>query len=200
MSLPTVNPDIQLQVIRAFNKGSELAFKEIYCHLERNLKHFAWKLIGDHDVAYQIVNDHFVKLWERRALFETYLNIKAFLFISVRNAALNHLKQQQRSSNHLKKYTEYIQDLDHKTETELYETEFSDEMLVQIKQLPDRQMQVLWLFFVENLNAREIAKRLNITESTVNVQKRNVLNTLRGKLAEGKLGLVIQTILLIALS
>src|SRR4051812_17685683 len=85
------------QILLQFQKGDQLAFKAVYEKFYESVYRFTKRLTEDTHEGENIALDLFVKLWERRENFETLQNIKAFLFISARNACLNFLKARKRN-------------------------------------------------------------------------------------------------------
>ena len=76
------------------NEGAysiQLAFNRYYL----SLCFFANKLINERVIAEDIVKDVFLKLWEKESDFSHYKNIKAVLYIAVKNACLNYTKKRK---------------------------------------------------------------------------------------------------------
>jgi RNA polymerase sigma factor (sigma-70 family) len=92
-SLPLSN-----DIIDTFKKGSPDALQSLLKQFYSPLCLFAERLLADRAAAEDIVGESFIKLWNKRTDFETMQNLKAFMYITVRNACLNHLKQAKRDS------------------------------------------------------------------------------------------------------
>src|SRR5438105_8361645 len=83
-------------LIVGFKEGNRDAFRLVYQLHHRALYNFVRQLTDDRHEAEDIVADTFVKLWKLKANFETDNNIKAFLYITARNASLNFLRYEKR--------------------------------------------------------------------------------------------------------
>jgi RNA polymerase sigma factor (sigma-70 family) len=70
-------------------------FEKVFHLFNPALCFFARRLVNDNAIAQDIVTDVFVKLWQKQADFKTVYSVKAFLYISTRNACLNHNQQAQ---------------------------------------------------------------------------------------------------------
>ena len=55
---------------------------------------FANSYIKDEDLANDIVQDIFIALWNKNEELDQIQSVKSYLYVSVRNACLNHLKHQ----------------------------------------------------------------------------------------------------------
>src|SRR3954464_4000949 len=66
------------------------AFAEIYNRFYDPLVLFARKYLFDPFVAEDIVTELFLKYWQKQDQFSSPVAIKSFLYISTRNACINH--------------------------------------------------------------------------------------------------------------
>ena len=86
------------EIVSGFNKGNQRSFSSIFNTYYASLCFFAERMILDKQEAEDIVEETFVKLWRLHANFETMQNIKAFLYITTKNACLNYIKQSDRTN------------------------------------------------------------------------------------------------------
>lgn len=119
---------------------------------------FANRLLNDRNNARDIVSDVFLTLWERREGFASEPSIKAYLYISTRNACFNALKAAQ----HLPvKQAQYVRQTD-QTEGNVLDTitraEVLRELHVLIRQLPP-QCRAIMTMACGGLDQAEIARR-----------------------------------------
>src|SRR5690349_13919793 len=70
-------------------------FEKVFHLFNPALCFFARRLVNDGAIAQDIVTDVFIKLWQKQSDFKTVYSVKAFLYISTRNACLNHNHQAQ---------------------------------------------------------------------------------------------------------
>ena len=71
--------------------GNAKAFEYAFRKFSPRLEAFAQKYTNDTNEAEDIVQDVFLKLWERRELLDN-ISLASFLFMMVRNSCLNYLK------------------------------------------------------------------------------------------------------------
>ncbi|MRT94728.1 RNA polymerase sigma-70 factor [Ancylomarina sp. 16SWW S1-10-2] len=167
---------------KSFRKGDRKAFKLIFDTFHKPLIIFATKYVNDADLAEDLVQEIFVKLWEKRKTIENSITIKAFLFTSVKNRALNHFRHLKVVDVHQK---EMIQS---KSEESFFKNHLIEEetyrLLIQaIHSLPDQTRKVCTLSMNGVKNA-QIAEELNLSTSTVKYHKNKAITILRAKLKD----------------
>ena len=81
-------------VIARIRDGDERAFEELFRTHYSSLCHFAARYVRDDAVAEELVQDLFADLWARRRDWKVRDSVRAYLFASVRNRALNVRKRQ----------------------------------------------------------------------------------------------------------
>lgn len=77
--------------IEQLHAGKEEAYRILFDEYYQMLCVFAMKYIKDKEVAEDIVQDIILELYSRRLRFNTPVALKSFLFLSVKNRALNFL-------------------------------------------------------------------------------------------------------------
>jgi len=179
-----MNQTIEPTVVAAFRNGDQLAFREVFNAWYKPLYYFVNKLIDSKEEAEEIVQNSFIKLFERYALFETAANIKAFLFVTARNNSFDYLRSLKVQKEKQQAFFEAMQD-----ETFFqYEYEIKGELVemvrAAIEELPEECRRIFKMLYYEELSPAEVADILNITVSTVYNQKSRAVKALRITLAE----------------
>jgi len=168
------------EIIRGLHNGDENVLKLLFAKFHVGLLYFSTQYLTNALTAEDIVAESFLKVWQRKKDFHSLPAIKSFLYVTVKNACLNHLKQ----INRYNACHEEIKYLAEKTE-EL----FSDQRIIKaelltriwenVEQLPPIRQKIFKMLFVEGLNTFEVARILRISVDTVRVQKARALNALR---------------------
>ena len=73
-------------------KGDLKAFEMLYDEHYESLCHYAQGFVFDLDTSREIVQDVFVRIWEKRAALLGEESLKSYLYRSVHNQCLDHLK------------------------------------------------------------------------------------------------------------
>jgi RNA polymerase sigma factor (sigma-70 family) len=100
------------QLIAAFNKGEQKAYTVIYDYYRSSVCYFAEQLVGDKVAAEDIAAEAFIKVFKKNTDFDSLDKIKAYLFITANNAALDLLKMQKRHSAVHEKISYLQQEID----------------------------------------------------------------------------------------
>src|SRR5580693_7793206 len=88
------------QLMDDFRMGSQKAFARLFRQLYPTLCYYALRFTDDQGTAEDIVEESFIKIWERRETFIHYKVLRSFLYSTVRNACLNWLQQKNRHVVH----------------------------------------------------------------------------------------------------
>jgi len=172
--------------IAGFKEGNVEVFQRIFHKYYRPLYFFVKQLLDDAHEAEDIVSETFLKLWNMKHNFETEQNIKAFLYITCRNASLNCLSYRKRITSHHKEILHTLTEEEFISHQEGY-SELLQQLETAIAALPDKQQEVMKMILFEGLTDEEIAERLNKTEKTVRNQKNTAIHHLRINLDNKKM-------------
>ncbi|MCK3685363.1 RNA polymerase sigma-70 factor [Maribellus sp. YY47] len=160
--------------------GNELAFEKLFRQYYRPLCVFATRILQDYEMAEEVVQDFFVKLWERKEGFIVDTSVKNYLFRSVKNLSINVIKHEQIKLKHAQQSIAEAEANDYKDHFLEVDLELAIEK--SINELPEKRREIFRLSREESLKYREIAERLNISIKTVEVQMGLAIKILREKL------------------
>jgi len=171
-------------IMDSFQKGAADALHSLVQQFYSPLTLFADRLLKDRAAAEDIVGESFIKLWNKKNDFETVQNIKAFLYITVRNASLNYLKQAKRDSLSKQQLAYPQSEKEEFVLNSMIRAEVLKEILQEIERLPEQCGKVLKLGYLEGLKNQEIADMLHISVHTVKNQKARAIQLLKIKLRD----------------
>ncbi|HEY3404955.1 MAG TPA: RNA polymerase sigma-70 factor [Ohtaekwangia sp.] len=155
------------ELLGQLRNGEENAFAVIYKRYATELRNFAAARIGLREDAEEIVQEVFVSLWVRRDNLTSRIDLRPYLFTSVKYMIIryiSHRKVKQKYAEHYRLFEAAydsleITDLDPETTRA-----FMDKALAQ---LPVRCQEALNMRLKENLSNSDIAARMNISKATV---------------------------------
>nr|WP_226904951.1 RNA polymerase sigma-70 factor [Pedobacter schmidteae] len=162
-----------------FRKGNNQALAHFFDFHYKPLSYFATRLVQDAMEAEDIVANCFVKLWKRHEQFETASNIKAFLYISCRNACLDFLKHLKRKTAAQEEYFKQLAESEENILYQIIEAEFLQLLNEEIQLLPDKCKEVFNLIYFEGKKTDEIAVQLNLSVKTVRNHKARAVALLK---------------------
>jgi RNA polymerase sigma-70 factor (ECF subfamily) len=172
------------EIIAGFNNGDERAFKQLFDEFLGPLVYFASQITGSKQEAEDIVLNTFNKLWSMRDKFKTIENIKAFLYITVRNNCLNYLKSEKRKRKAQREIQYTSEETSHESIEDHVHVKLINAQLVhrfneEVNALPPQCKKVVRLSYFEGYSNAQIASTLNTSLNTVEVQKTKGLKRLR---------------------
>ncbi|HEY8895158.1 MAG TPA: sigma-70 family RNA polymerase sigma factor, partial [Niastella sp.] len=110
-------------------------------------------------------------------------HIKAFLFVTTRNASLNYLRHIQRKTASQSELSYLQKDKDdHDVITDMIEGELLRKIYPLIETLPTKCKTIFKLIYFEDASTDEVAEKLHITPRNVLNQKRRAIQLLKKKL------------------
>jgi len=186
MAMNAANHIDDAELLQQLRDGNQAAFDTVFRLFHPALCFFAKRLAFDlpKGQAEEIVQDTFVKLWERRANFVDLTAVKAFLYITTRNACLNELDKEKVRNKKEERYLRTMPELEDAVVEEIIYAEVLREVAHAIETLPEQCQRIVKMAYEEGLTAKEIAASLNITVSTVNNQKSRGIALLRKRLSD----------------
>jgi RNA polymerase sigma-70 factor (ECF subfamily) len=156
-------------------------FKSIFDEHYKPLCAFGYRYVEDTFVTEDMIQEVFGSLWEKRSDFNHEKAIKAFLYTSVRNKCLNHLKHKAVLQKHEERLIYELESESFFTHHVIEEETFN-QLYMEIEHLPNAAKKVI-LLALKGLKNKEIAKTLDISENTVKTQKKIAYSKLKKKLS-----------------
>lgn len=183
MPVPTPERDL----IASFRNGDRWAMEYLYGVHNKTLCYFAATLTKDHEQAEEIVSDTFIKLFRLRLNFDSITNIRAFLYITARNACFNAIRQRKRITRAQQEMLYLMQNQADHQEFDDIEMSLLQKVYAEIDLLPKQAQQVFKLIFVERKSTAEIAQLMNLSRNTVQNHRIRAMKLLRTALLKKKL-------------
>lgn len=181
-----ISKTIEKNILERLKEGDSKAFESVFKFWYEPMVNFANEYIADTESAKNIVQNIFMRLWEKHALVDPDSNLKSYIYMSTRNACLSHLRHLRVETTFFEKVKKNSEDLQLNYEA-LYELDiekidFSDlEKLIQdtIDALPERCREVFLMSRYDELKNKEIAEKLDITVKAVEANITRALTKLR---------------------
>ena len=164
--------------------GDEVAFGQIFKLYYPKLLVFAQAICKSRELAEEVVDNVFLKLWENRKVLPAIKNLNYYLLVATKHTALDYLeKMKKQASISLDNIEIEFGDLQLNPENTLISAETIRIIQAVIDSLPPRCKVIFRLVKEDGLKYREVAELLNISVKTVETQM---------SLALSKVGSVLQ--------
>lgn len=158
------------------------ALDELFDAMHDRLLGFAISLVGEVAVARDLVQEAFIRIWDRRDTLDPARSLRALLFQTVRNLAANH-RRDQRTRERLLAQEGALPTASPPRPDELATaSDLEARLRGWIAALPERQREALELCRFHGLSHAEVAEVMDVTTITVNNHLVKALATLRAKL------------------
>jgi RNA polymerase sigma-19 factor, ECF subfamily len=156
-------------------------FEEIFQLFNPALCFFARRWVNDSAIAQDIVTEVFVKLWQKRSDFDTLYSIKAFLYISTRNACINHNQQAQYQARIRDTIRHLTSDTENDGMNETIHAEVLQQVYSIVHNLPAKCREVMLLSYLKGLDCHEIARQMRVSVHTVRNQKNRGVHLIKNR-------------------
>lgn len=173
------DPDLQ-----SLKSGDIKAFENMFKHYYPLLVVFAIKYVADRDIARELVQDFFARLYEKRQGLTIETSLRSYLYRSVHNSCINYINQRSLHDRHLKKL-ELEKDIYEDPDKVFQTTELQQKINDVVDQLPSQCKKIFRMNRYEGLKNEEIAETLNLSRRTVETQISKALKILRSRLSNG---------------
>lgn len=178
-------------LISGLNRKNINAYRELFFKYHGRLVLFANKFTGDIQVSQDLVQDAFLKLWEKTKNETTIVSPKAYLFQAVKNSCLNHHRHVSVTHSFEEELTVKINSLEKSVYFEnndplqsLLELEIEDKIEDITKAMPEKCRKVFKMSRKDFLKNKQIAKELGISEKMVEKHISKALLLLRSGISD----------------
>ena len=162
--------------------SDEATFERVFRQFHVPLCRYAFTIVRDAVLAEEVVQDVFLKIWEKRETIEFSVSVKSYLYRAVHNGCLNvHEKMKKEVSMdnpQLKVVHPHAAPV-----TDMQSRELEKEIHAALEYLPEQCRRVFELSRFGNLKYKEIAETLGISVKTVENQMGKALRIMRDRLA-----------------
>ena len=168
------------QQLRKIRRGDIQSFEKLFYAFYPALLRYAETLVRKPEIAEEVVQDVFYNVWKNRDSIRITQSWKAYLYRSVYNNSMMHLRKMRREFS---LEEGLFPERDGGAPDPMQELEYQEISTVisdTIGRLPERTREIFLLNRQEGLKYREIAERLSISVKTVEAHMGKALSALRG--------------------
>jgi len=180
------------QILIGLKSGDRKAWDLLYDLLYAKVYFVTQAIVDETMEAEDIAISSLAKFWAKGPEnFETFLQVKTFIFRTARNAAFDYNKKARVQRNRSHDFTYVAITTEEaaikKAEGALFKVEMLQMLTDEIEKLPEQCREIFKLVFIENMPRQEVADKLNISISTVHNQVSNARNKLKQVFTEREL-------------
>lgn len=173
---------LDFKYVKGIRSSDPAAFASLFRKYYEPLFYFALRFVKDSQTAENIVQDVFVKLWEKREERHIKSSVKSYLYTAVKNHSLNYIKR-EKSMVSVEEVSVNQTDEIQSPEESLIENEIMEAVQGAIEKLPQQCRCVYQMKRYDGMTYSEIAEILNVSINTVKTQMKRALKSLHKNLA-----------------
>jgi RNA polymerase sigma-70 factor (ECF subfamily) len=177
--LPLILPEDEKLLIQQVAAGNEDAFARLFNAYRDKLFAFIYRMTGSKEIAEDIVQDVFLKIWIQREKLIGIDNFNAFLFRMSQNHAINHIRRMAKETLVLTQTHRQINRSSPAVDEQVDFNNIQKSLAEIVANLPPRQKAVYQLGREQHLKQEEIAHQLSISVSTVKNHMTQALHAVR---------------------
>ncbi|MFD2035482.1 RNA polymerase sigma-70 factor [Belliella marina] len=178
------NP-LEAELMRRLQCGEESAFESIYNQYWDRLYMYAYRRVIPTDIAFELTQEIFISLWERREDLQLHTSLSGYLFHAMRNQIFKYIRHSQVRSQYAESFKQYYStSKDHGTEDTLMLNDLEEAIERSVQGLPARCQEIFRMSRQQHLTITEIAEHLEISKRTVENQLHKALKHLRMELGD----------------
>jgi RNA polymerase sigma-70 factor (ECF subfamily) len=173
----------------AIARSEEAALAEAYRRHAVASRSLALRLVRDRDLAEEVVQEVFVRLWTRAERFDgTRGSLRSYLLAQTHGRALDLLRSETARRRREEREARQSGESRIDVEDEAIANTVADEVRRALASLPPDEREPVQLAYLGGLSYREVAARLGIPEGTAKSRIRSGLSRLRSGLAARSAG------------
>jgi RNA polymerase sigma-70 factor (ECF subfamily) len=164
--LPFVQPYNEQELLLLIATGDHQAYREIFERYWNKVYAIGLRLSKSPELAKDLAQETFIKIWNNRDKLPAVNNFSAFLFTVARHLAIDHLRKKVFTTTNEDYLVAYFSDDAINPQEKAEYKELETLLNSAIEHLPAQLQQVFRLSRFEGLSHAEIALRMNITRIT----------------------------------
>ena len=160
--------------------SEKAAYQELFERYAPRIYQFSVSYLKNNPDAEELVQEVFLKVWEKRETLDQSKNIKAYIF----KIAVNSIYDYIRRKNIENSFSDFAQASFEKDSNPTWHAIIFDEMMTRLShlvaRLPEQQRNIFYLSKDEGLSNDEIAEKLNLSKRTVENHLYRAVSFLKG--------------------
>lgn len=187
-------PDDAQQLWQEYRSGDMYALAKIMQSHYSDLFHWGMRLHADREFVKDCIQEIFLNLWKMQESIRPVENVRAYLLVVLKSRMLRELAKKHTAYNSSVS-DEYAFSVEFSADIHLIEEEHeiyqTRKLEYVINHLPDRQKELIYLRFYQNLSFEQIADVMHLGRQSVYNLLQKSLNSLRKNWTVNGIGLVL---------
>lgn len=156
-----------MTLIRGLKNNARNSFNEIFDTYHSTLYFFILDKTHSHDMAQEVVQLTFIRLWQKKDLIKEETNLKSFLFTIAKNIFIDEVRKTKANIIPLESSEIENKMITNNSVENLFYQDTKERIEKLILDLPPVRQRVFYLSRMKQLNHKEIAELMSISQKTV---------------------------------
>ena len=166
------------ELLKGLRDGDEKCYAAIFKMYWYELYRTAIGKVHSHELAEEIVQDIFLKLWEKRASHQI-MDIRGYLYTCLTNKCIDYIRKDHVFKKYWQQSQAFFEAYANSAEDTVISSELNKALRTGISSLPDKTRKVLVLSKYFGLSIREISEKIKLSEKTVEYHLTKSIKSLR---------------------
>lgn len=155
------------ELLQQLRHGNAIAFTAVYKLYSKRLFLKILHMVNDQDVAKELLQDLFMKIWENREQIDTSRSFKSYLYAIGVNLVYDHFRKAAKNKHLAVQIVKMATELYTHTEEAIINKESMGMIMTAVDLLPPQRKKVYTLCRLEGKSYDEVSKELHISCSTI---------------------------------
>ncbi len=179
------------KILQQLINDDKTALEQLFNYFYPRLYNFSRAFLKLEEGIDDILQEVFLKIWLNRRNIKSADTFNSYIFTITKNLLLNELRSRLNEQKTRDKILKLSVAEEFLLSEQIEFQELKGKIDLMVMEMPERQREVFTLSRVEGLSHKEIAKKLDISEKTVEYHIRQAISVLKKKLRElGLLGML----------
>ena len=175
---------ISKDIIKRFKEGDTEAFDIIYAQFSKKIFHFVLGLIKDVDISKDLLQEVFIKLWEKSGHINLELNFDNYIFTITYNSIRKYFRKKLIETKAFEHLLNNSPEIIENGDDNMIFSELLQLANKAIEKLPPQRKKVYTMSKQEGMKIKEIAGKLNISPRTAENHLAKALVFLKKELSD----------------
>lgn len=175
--------EADLNILEKVKNGDLNAFSELVLRHQKNLLRLALRVTGDLVAAEDVVQESFIKAYQKLHTFEGRSSFKSWIFQITLNTAKNKLRGRRHDSLDVEELQIAVEPV---SEGGVIQNDLKKAIRVEVDKLPAKQKMALSLRIFDDMSFAEIAEVMQCPYDTAKANYRHALMKLRHTFADSQ--------------
>lgn len=172
------------QLVTQLKNNEVEAFDSLFLKYSEKLYSFSFSLLKNHEDSKEILQEAFVRIWEKRMEIDSSKSFKSFLFTVSYNLIIDQLRRRIKDNEYRDFLVSYFETEKFELQTTIDYDTIKSKIQGAVEELPEKRKEIYFLSRELGLSHKEIAEKLGISVKTVENQINLALKHLKLRLGK----------------